>query len=74
MNQHVKTILERVATWPEEAQEELARMALAIEEKHLARPAEPRKPSLREVMVSSPLSDVEFDRVTVRVSVRDVVL
>ncbi len=46
---HVKAVLERVATWPEERQELLAELAVEIEAEMLEHPHQPSADELKAI-------------------------
>jgi len=72
MNTELKYVLDRADRWPPAAQEALLRAARAIEQQLTSNDMDKPKPSLREVMLSFPPFDVDFERVRVRPPVRDV--
>ena len=73
MNKHLRDIIDRVEKWPTEAQEALRRAALEIEQKLVSgASATGHRPTLREVMRSAPLDDVDLERRRTYPHVRDV--
>jgi Family of unknown function (DUF6228) len=62
MNQHLHDVLERAGAWPEQAQEELRRVALSIELALEASSSPANLPGLREIMLAAPLDEIDLDR------------
>jgi hypothetical protein len=63
MNAQLKQVLDRVEAWPETAQQALAEAALDMEIQVTNQQAGATKPSLRQIMLDSPLADLPLDRV-----------
>ena len=70
MNQQLRDVLERADTWPPQAQEELRRAALTIEQS-LKMSATPPL-TLREIMLRAPLDGVDVERHSTFPAVRGV--
>jgi hypothetical protein len=70
MNGQLRDVLDRADSWPQQAQEELRRAALAIERALDKTP--PSQPTLRDVMLKAPLDGIDLERRSTYPPVRNV--